>query len=162
MPPYEITFFFRPLAKANLVDAIKRQAVTLMDKGAVITKLQSLGFRDLPYSRTDKYTLKNVHFTNSVLMDSSMSVKAMNEARAVFLNDKDLLWIGFVNSNTLPNTPDSCDLEQYLLPPAYRPSVKQLRRNQKLSQFTRFKIYKRTESEFHNVPKAYPIAPHKG
>ncbi|KAL3098024.1 hypothetical protein niasHS_002211 [Heterodera schachtii] len=161
MPPYEITFFFRPLTKPSLVEAIKRQATLLMDKGAVITKLESLGYRDLPYSRLDRFAKKNVHYANSILMNSSMSVKTMNDARTLFSNDKELLWFGIVNTNSLPDTPDKCDLEQFLQPPAYRQSVEELRKNQKLPFFTSFKIYKRTETEYHNIPKSYFVAPHK-
>lgn len=55
--------------------------------------------------------------------------------------------------------PETCKLEETLLAPAYRESIKELRENQKMSKFTRQRIYKRTEKEWRAIPKSYTIAP---
>ena len=52
-------------------------------------------------------------------------------------------------------------MEALLKPPAYRKSVEELRKYQKMGHFMALKVYKRTEKEFKNVPKSYFVAPIK-
>lgn len=69
------------------------------------------------------------------------------------------LWIGVVNHAEKAELPEECNLEEMLRPPALRKSIQDLRDNQKMSKFTRQRIFKRTEKEWRAIPKSYTIAP---
>lgn len=99
-----------------------------------------------------------------------MPSQKMFKIRKNLINDLDLvsfleiiitfqLWIGVVNKSHKAGFPEECKLEETLLPPAYRESITELRQNQKMSKFTRQRIFKRTEKEWRAIPKTYTIAP---
>jgi len=62
-----------------------------------------------------------------------------------------------VDTKDFQEPPESCDLEFMLKPPAYRQSVEKLRLNKQMSFVGAFKIYKKTEAEYRNIPKSYFI-----
>ena len=81
MPIYEITVYYKPLAKVYfnaryiiklifqemLVEAVKRTTTFLLSHGAVITDLKSLGYRDLPVRQVTKLTKGQVFTAKLVL-----------------------------------------------------------------------------------------------
>ncbi|CAK5071735.1 unnamed protein product [Meloidogyne enterolobii] len=71
--------------------------------------------------------------------------------------DPDLLKVYAVDTKDFQEPPESCDLEFMLKPPAYRQSVENLRLNKQMSFVGAFKIYKKTEAEYRNIPKSYFI-----
>ncbi|CAJ0596307.1 unnamed protein product [Cylicocyclus nassatus] len=146
MPAYEVSLITRSLAKADLVKALVRAGNVLLDNGAVIEKVESLGFRDLPYKRITKQTREPVYASNFFLFHAHMSRDARDTTKSVLMHDLDM-------------EKEKCNLEEILKPPAERKAVKELRENQKMGHFTRQMIYKRTEKEWKSIPKSYPIAP---
>ncbi|VDN23828.1 unnamed protein product [Gongylonema pulchrum] len=156
MPAYEITLITRSLAKPELFNTLRRAAKLLLDSGAVIEKMESLGHRDLPYRRVRKQTTEHVYTSNYFLIKAFMPREVRQTTTTVLRNDLDLVHVVFVPQK--PVEPIHCNLEQLLQPPPKRESVKALRDKQKFGHYTRQMIYKRTEKEWKAVPKSYPIA----
>uniref|UniRef100_A0AC35THJ1 28S ribosomal protein S6, mitochondrial n=1 Tax=Rhabditophanes sp. KR3021 TaxID=114890 RepID=A0AC35THJ1_9BILA len=159
MPLYEVTLIARNLAKPDLYKALHRSATLLLDNGAVITEMKSLGVRDLPYKRLSRQTKEPVYSSNYFFMKSYMPIETQRKALSILVNDLDLLHVHFVNTKILETPSFECNLEDILKPPAQRQSVQDLKDNQKVGHFTRQMIYKRTEKEWKSVPKSYPIPP---
>ncbi|CAB3408504.1 unnamed protein product [Caenorhabditis bovis] len=159
MPFFEVSVITRSLSKADLVKALVRAGNTLMDHGAVIEKVESLGHRDLPYKRIAKQTKEPVYASNFFLFKAHMSREAKQQTRSILTHDLDTVHVDLVQIDTAPQKPIECNLEEILKAPAERKAVKELRENQKMGHFTRQMIYKRTEKEWKSIPKSYPIAP---
>ena len=78
MPLYEVTLITKSLSKvsfiaswfhkvqADLVKTLVRAGNTLLDHGAVIEKVESLGHKDLPYKRVTKQTGEPVYASKLV------------------------------------------------------------------------------------------------
>ncbi|KAL1231937.1 Small ribosomal subunit protein bS6m [Trichinella spiralis] len=49
MPFYDIILIMKPMLKADLASTIKRCCVKLLDNGAVLTSVNSMGYKDLPF-----------------------------------------------------------------------------------------------------------------
>ncbi|XGW21882.1 hypothetical protein V3C99_004665 [Haemonchus contortus] len=159
MPPYEVSLITRSLSKADLLKTLVRAGKMLLDHGAVIESVESLGFRDLPYKRITKQTREPVYSSNFFLFRTHMSVEARKTTKSIFTHDLDMVHVAVVP--VTPSVPKKCNLEEILKPPAKRQSVKDLREGQKMGHFTRQLIYKRTEREWRSIPKSYPIAPQR-
>ncbi|CAD6199096.1 unnamed protein product [Caenorhabditis auriculariae] len=158
MPFYEVTVITRSLSKSNLVKALVRAGNTLLNNGAVIEKVESLGHRDLPYKRIAKQTKEPVYAANFFLFQTHMSTDARKKTKSILINDLDTVHVDVLPVETA-NIDAPCNLEEILKPPAERTAVKELRENQKLGHFPRQMIYKRTEKEWKSIPKSYTIAP---
>lgn len=159
MPYYEFTLITKPLSKTNLFNTLRRVAIVLMDHGAIIEKMESLGHRDLPFKRLTKQTKEPVYTSNYFLMKTYMPREEKRKVVGLLINDLDLVHVGAVSENELKWPDFECNLAEILKPPAERESVKQLREMQKVGHFTRQMIYKRTEKEWRAIQKSYPIPP---
>uniref|UniRef100_A0A0M3I666 Small ribosomal subunit protein bS6m n=1 Tax=Ascaris lumbricoides TaxID=6252 RepID=A0A0M3I666_ASCLU len=159
MPYYEVTLITRALSKADLYKVLHRAATVLLNHGAIIEKMESLGYRDLPYKRISKQSKESVYTSNLFLIKAYMSLEAKKETRSIMRNDLDMVHVEMVSEQEMTTPPFECNLEEILKPPTERQAVKDLRDNQKLGHFTRQMIYKRTEKEWKSIPKSYPITP---
>ncbi|MFH4979537.1 hypothetical protein AB6A40_006246 [Gnathostoma spinigerum] len=159
MPFYEVTIITRPLTKSDLSKVIRRAAVTLMEHGGIIEKMESLGHRDLPFKRLTKQAKEPVYASNYFLMKTFLSREARNKTLSILSNDLDTVHVYIVSEDDVKTEPFECNLEELLKPAPERQSVKDLRDNQKIGHFTRQLIFKRTEREWRSIPKSYPIAP---
>ncbi|KAK0425839.1 hypothetical protein QR680_009418 [Steinernema hermaphroditum] len=142
-----------------LYEAVHRAATTLLDNGAVIEGMKSLGHRDLPYKRIDKQTKEPVYTSNYFLINAHMSLDAHKRTKTILRNDLDMVHVDMVSETDLCAAPFECNLDELLKPAPERQAVKDLRDNQKMGHFTRQMIFKRTEKEWKSIPKSYPIAP---
>uniref|UniRef100_A0A915PK11 Small ribosomal subunit protein bS6m n=1 Tax=Setaria digitata TaxID=48799 RepID=A0A915PK11_9BILA len=156
MPFYEITLITRSLAKPELFTTIHRAAKVLLDNGAIIEKLESLGHRDLPFRRVRKQTDEHIYTSNYFLIKAFMPRDVRDTTNTILRNDLDLIHVMYMHEK--PRESITCNLEELLKPPPERKSVKALRDNQKLGHYSRQMIYKRTEKEWKAIPKSYPIA----
>lgn len=159
MPYYEYTLVTKSLSKANLFKALRRVAVVLLDNGAIIEKMESLGHRDLPFKRLTKQTKEPVYSSNFFLVKAFLSLEAKTKTKTILSNDLEMVHVAVVSDAEMTTSPFECNLEEILKPPSERQSVKDLRDNQKMGHFTRQMIYKRTEKEYRAIPKSYPIPP---
>ncbi|WKX88845.1 hypothetical protein Q1695_008464 [Nippostrongylus brasiliensis] len=159
MPAYEVSLITRSLSKADLIKTLVRAGKTLLDHGAVIEKVESLGFRDLPFKRIAKQTHEPVYTSNFFIFHTHMPTGASKTTKSIFMNDLDTVHVAVVPC--VKPEPIECNLEEILKPPAHRQAVKDLREGQKMGHFTRQMIYKRTEKEWKSIPKSYPIAPQR-
>ncbi|TKR92992.1 hypothetical protein L596_007532 [Steinernema carpocapsae] len=131
----------------------------MLNNGAVIESLKSLGHRDLPYKRLDKQTRDPVFTSNYFLINAHMPLDKSKKTKTILRNDLDLVHVEMVGESELDHSLIECDLHELLKPATERKAVKELRDNQKMGHFTRQMIFKRTEKEWKAVPKSYPIAP---
>ncbi|VDK51531.1 unnamed protein product [Anisakis simplex] len=145
--------------EGDLFKVLHRAATTLLDHGAVIEKMESLGYRDLPHKRISKQSKESVYTSNYFLIKTFMSMDEKKKTRSILRNDLDMVHVEMVSDTEMSTPPFECNLEELLKPPTERASVKALRDNQKLGHFTRQMIYKRTENEWKSIPKSYPITP---
>uniref|UniRef100_A0A7E4VPS7 28S ribosomal protein S6, mitochondrial n=1 Tax=Panagrellus redivivus TaxID=6233 RepID=A0A7E4VPS7_PANRE len=159
MPLYEVNVITKALSKNDLSVALKRAATVLLDNGAVIKDMKSLGYKDLPFKRFAKQTGDPVFSSNFFLFHSYMPIETAVRTRDVLRNDLDLVHVSVINTREQPSGDIDCDLAEILKSPAERASVKDLRDGQKIGHFTRQMIYKRIEKEYKAIPKSYPIAP---
>lgn len=157
MPFYELTLITRSLSKPDLVKTLVRAGNTLLNQGAVIEKVESLGHRDLAYRRIAKQTNEKVYASNMFLFWTHMSREMRETVDKILRQDLDTVHVGIVAHEE--KQPIECNLEELLKPPAERQAVKDLREKQKMGHFTRQIIFKRTEKEWRAIPKSYPIAP---
>ncbi|CAJ0558031.1 unnamed protein product, partial [Mesorhabditis spiculigera] len=157
MPFYEVTVITRNLAKPDLVKTLVRAGTTILNQGAVIEKVESLGHRDLAHSRITKQTNERVHASNMFLFWTHMSRQMKDTVLDTLKHDLDTLHVAVVPHEA--KTPVTCNLDELLKPPHERQAVKELREKQKMSHFTRQIIFKRTEKEWKAIPKSYPIPP---
>ncbi|CAI4230169.1 unnamed protein product [Auanema sp. JU1783] len=157
MPLFEVTLITRSLSKSDLIKTLTRAGNTLLDHGAVIEKVESLGHKDLPYKRITKQTNDPVYSSNYFLFRTHMSVDARKVTKSIFQNDLDTVHVDIVPIQSSQKI--DCNLEELLKPPTERKSVQDLRENQKMGHFTRQMIYKRTEKEWKSIPKSWTIAP---
>uniref|UniRef100_A0A915EHT2 Small ribosomal subunit protein bS6m n=1 Tax=Ditylenchus dipsaci TaxID=166011 RepID=A0A915EHT2_9BILA len=158
MPLYEITVITRPLTKLDLVTVLKRTGQILLNSGAVIASLQSLGYRDLPFRRFTHTTKEHVFTSNMFLYNAYAPIGTIGRLKDSIRKDIDLVHVGFVNDKEHEAVPRSCSLENTLTTPAYRETVAALRAMQKMNHYTRQRIYKRAEKEWKAIPKSYPVA----
>ncbi|KAK6012057.1 hypothetical protein OSTOST_22801, partial [Ostertagia ostertagi] len=112
MPPYEVSLITRSLSKADLVKTLVRAGKTLLNHGAVIEGVESLGYRDLPYKRTAKQTHEPIYASNFFLFRTHMSTKARETTKSIFMHDLDMVHVAVVP--VTPPTPVKCNLEEIL------------------------------------------------
>ncbi|CAL1275127.1 unnamed protein product [Larinioides sclopetarius] len=138
MPAYELSLLFRNLPKQDLAAALKRVGTLLLDHGVVLHNLQNLGTKDLPYRirKEETYYHKGSYFTYK--FTGSPTIFA--EIKEVCNRDTDILKHGFVD--VYKEDPKNCTLEEELLPPALRPSVKKLLEQSKKHKGVSKPIYK--------------------
>ncbi|KHJ89186.1 orotate phosphoribosyltransferase [Oesophagostomum dentatum] len=105
--------------QADLVKALVRAGNVLLDHGAVIEKVESLGFRDLPYKRIAKQTREPVYASNFFLFHAHMSTEARNATKSILLHDLDMVHVAVVPVPTA-QPPIKCNLEEILKPPSER------------------------------------------
>ncbi|KAK6725450.1 hypothetical protein RB195_004028 [Necator americanus] len=158
MPAFEVSLITRSLSKGDLIKALVRAGNVLLDHGAVVEYVKSLGFRDLPYKRVAKQTREPIYASNTFLFHTHMSNDARNAAKSILLHDLDMVHVAVVPIGSAQSHAE-CNLEELLKPPSSRQAVKELREGQKMGHFTRQMIYKRTEKEWKSIPKSYAIAP---
>ncbi|ETN85588.1 hypothetical protein NECAME_16732, partial [Necator americanus] len=90
MPAFEVSLITRSLSKSDLIKALVRAGNVLLDHGAVVEYVKSLGFRDLPYKRVAKQTREPIYASNTFLFHTHMSNDARNAAKSILLHDLDM------------------------------------------------------------------------
>ncbi|GBO16615.1 hypothetical protein AVEN_21805-1, partial [Araneus ventricosus] len=106
----------------DLAATLKRVGTLLLDHGVVLLNLQNLGTRDLPYKvkKEEIFYYKGSYFVYKF----TGSPAIFSKVKEVCDRDTDILKLGFVD--VYKGDPKDCTLEEELLPPALRPSVKKL------------------------------------
>ncbi|VDM28944.1 unnamed protein product [Toxocara canis] len=120
MPYFEVTLITRALSKTDLYKVLHRAATTLLDHGAIIEKMESLGYRDLPYKRISKQNKEPVYTSNLFLMKTYMSLEAKKKTRSILRNDLDMVHVEMVSEAEMTTPPFECNLEELLKPPSER------------------------------------------
>lgn len=111
------------MAKPDLVAALKRTGEFMLNNGAVLRKIENLGLnRELPmkmYRNGQTYTAGSYFLFT---FDSSLQTRRslLDELK----RDVDIVRSSLVTLS--PPKKFDCTLDEELLPPAYRPSVKKL------------------------------------
>ncbi|EYC23488.1 hypothetical protein Y032_0015g2675 [Ancylostoma ceylanicum] len=122
MPLFEVSLITRSLSKADLVKTLVRAGNVLLDHGAVIENVESLGFRDLPYKRVAKQTKDPVYSSNFFLFHTHMSIDARNATKSILMHDLDMVHVAVVPVPP-PQPAIQCNLEEILKPPSARQHI---------------------------------------
>lgn len=131
MPAYELFMIVRKLPKQELLACLKRTANMVWAENGAIKKIEYLGMNSLPYKgRSNTDTGVASKEGNYFIMHVSMNPVRFKNLRPEMKLDVDLITSKFVltDHRKLPDD-HVCTLEEELLPPAYRPSVKPLLEN---------------------------------
>uniref|UniRef100_A0A915IE37 Small ribosomal subunit protein bS6m n=1 Tax=Romanomermis culicivorax TaxID=13658 RepID=A0A915IE37_ROMCU len=160
MPLYELTLIVKPLIKEDLIKVATRCCNVLFDHKAIVTKIDSFGYKDLAWRMSKE---KVNYFTGSHFsIGCYMTHDNMYKSYGILKSNNEVLHNYF--HKILPEKEDlsyECTLDDELKPPAYRKSVEEMRRNQRLKYFTRRNIAKTAFMFSRQKPISYPIAPPK-
>uniref|UniRef100_T1JCB3 Small ribosomal subunit protein bS6m n=1 Tax=Strigamia maritima TaxID=126957 RepID=T1JCB3_STRMM len=137
MPSYELLVIFKTMKRPELVTAIKRTAETLWTHGAVLTKLENMGSKTLPYKI--RSSGKNHTTGNYFLYHFEAAPSAIGQYMDFYDRDIDIIRPTIALKSE--RKPHICTLEEELLPPAYRKDVADLLVEGKKNKKQLFKPY---------------------
>ncbi|KAK8393071.1 hypothetical protein O3P69_013240 [Scylla paramamosain] len=137
---FELSLIVKHLPKNSTVAVVKRIAESILDEGGFVSKIESLGARELPYRMRAHGQLhsKGSYF----LLDFVAPPIKIADITDNFKRDVDLIRpVVFNKEDPLPIT---CTLHQEIKPPAYRSEVQKMIQEAKqrvpISKRKRFKL----------------------
>lgn len=124
MPLYEASLIFRTLTKPDCKVVLKRAAETIINEGAILRTLESLGLaRPLPYAMTkDGKRYKHGSF---FMCKYHAHPDLVGELKEIYERDIDVIHC-YIARVVEQLEAIECTLHQELLSPAYRPEVQKM------------------------------------
>ncbi|KRX63878.1 putative 28S ribosomal protein S6, mitochondrial, partial [Trichinella britovi] len=172
MPFYEIILIMKPMLKvmlffkmqslififqADLASTIKRCCVKLLDNGAVLTSMNSMGYKDLPFKMKKD---QSAYITGSyILLNCALPFQKYKQLSGEFRRDSDIIHSYFKYVESQNAGVNECTIEEELEIPAYRKSVAKLRQTQKVGRHARMYAESRIREIKRAIPKSATIAP---
>ncbi|KRY70205.1 putative 28S ribosomal protein S6, mitochondrial, partial [Trichinella pseudospiralis] len=172
MPFYDIVLIMKPVLKvmlflkmqllififqADLVSIIKRCCVKLMDNGAVLKSINSMGYKDLPFKMKKDQA---AYITGSyVLLNCALPYQKHKQLSGEFRRDSDIIHSYFKYVETKNARVNECTLQEELEIPAYRKSVAKLQKTQKVGRHAKNYAELRIREIKRAIPKSATIAP---
>ena len=127
MPFYELILVLRPMPKKEVVDCLKRAAELVWNENGVLKKIEYLGYNKLPYALPSPNEGERYNEGSYFLYHVSLRSCNLRKIRPEFKLDLDIIRSKFNLTNETQIPEDyQCTLEDELLPPAFRKSVKPL------------------------------------
>jgi len=158
MPLYQLSLIVRPLAKIDLVTAVKACCSRMIEDGAVISNLESLGYRDLPFKMRAVTGQKKTVTGSYFLMDVYAPEPTMKGWFPFLVQNSEVLHYHFYK--VVPEqAAQECTLFEELKPPAYRKSIQDLRNNKRMDQLTRWIAVLNARNLAKREPQSYFVAP---
>ncbi|XP_037933647.1 probable 28S ribosomal protein S6, mitochondrial [Teleopsis dalmanni] len=135
MPIYEVALCMRQMNRPELISAIKRTAVCILDNGGILRKLENLGTRALPY-KISKHNLvhREGNYFNIIFNSSPQKI---DDLREEFERDVDVIRQNIFKVEEPQKY--MCTLDEELQPPAYRKDVQEMIEISKRKQKPKFK-----------------------
>ncbi|XP_042220745.1 probable 28S ribosomal protein S6, mitochondrial [Homarus americanus] len=119
MSLYELSLIVRNMPKAGLVTAVKRVSESILDEGGYVSKIESLGARELPYKMTahgQVHTKGNYFLIHFAAPPTSLSDITDNCRRDIDL-------VRPLVSRIESKARFECTLHEEVQPPSSRPEV---------------------------------------
>ncbi|XP_066535392.1 28S ribosomal protein S6, mitochondrial [Hoplias malabaricus] len=109
MPRYELSLILRAMQRPEVAAALRRTAETLLERGAVVRELQSLGERTLPYniSKHNQRHTRGAYF----LMDFHASPSAVKGLLNHLERDVDVIRPTVLKKDVRVSQGQCCGLE---------------------------------------------------
>lgn len=124
---YDLVLVLRKMSQPNLVACMKRVANHLWDNNGVLRKIEFLGLQDLPVKVRSSVPGKPFKVGNYFIYHVEIGPQKLKRLRDTFKLDVDIVREQFYmkEENKVPEDYE-CTLNEELLPPSLRPSVKPL------------------------------------
>lgn len=127
MPLYELMLILRPMAKKEIVECLKRSANIVWKENGVLRKIDYLGFKKLPFAKFSVAEGMRYHEGSYFLYHISIGTSKMRNLKPELKLEVDLLNASVQLADESKIREDyNCTLEEELLPPAFRKSVRPL------------------------------------
>lgn len=127
MPLYELNLVLRPMPKKEIVDCLKRCAQLIWNENGVVKKIEYLGQNKLPYEIPSPNEGERYKEGSYFLFHVSSNPIKLKKIRPELKLDLDVINYTGALANESKLSPDHvCTLEEELLPPAFRKSVRPL------------------------------------
>ncbi|KRZ75158.1 putative 28S ribosomal protein S6, mitochondrial, partial [Trichinella papuae] len=172
MPFYDIILIMKPMLKvmlflkmqslififqADLASTIKRCCVKLLDNGAVLKSIDSMGYKDLPFKMKKD---QSAYITGSyILLNCALPFQKYKQLSGEFRRDSDIIHSYFKYAEAQNAGVNECTLHEELEIPAYRKSVAKLQKTQKVGRHARIYAECRVREIKRAIPKSATIAP---
>nr|XP_045605079.1 probable 28S ribosomal protein S6, mitochondrial isoform X1 [Procambarus clarkii] len=122
MSLYELSVIMRNMSKARLVEAIKRVAESVINEGGYVSKIESLGTKDLPYKMSAH---GQVHTKgNYILIKFAAPPTTIGDITDNCNRDVDLVRNFLSRIEPLPHF--KCTLHEEIKPPSFRCDVQKM------------------------------------
>lgn len=127
MPFYELSLVLRPMPKKEVLDCLKRVANLVWKESGVLKKIEYMGYNKLPYAAVSKNRDERFEEGSYFLYHVSFGPSKLRDIKPELKLDVDIITAKFNlrNESKLPED-YHCTLEEELLPPALRKSVRPL------------------------------------
>ncbi|CAG2103877.1 unnamed protein product [Medioppia subpectinata] len=127
MPSYELFFITKRLSKKELVSCLKRTGELILNSSGILRKLENLGTRQLPFKlRTPVPGSKRYASGNFFLFHCDVPPLTIYKIHESLRMDTDIMKVRYTTKDTKIPDDYECTLEEELKPPALRPSVQML------------------------------------
>ncbi|XP_050709799.1 probable 28S ribosomal protein S6, mitochondrial [Eriocheir sinensis] len=119
---YELSLIVKHMPKTRTVTTVKRVAESILDEGGFVSKIESLGARDLPYRMKAH---GQIHSKGSYFLLHFVAPPSnLDDIRDNCKRDVDLVRPVIFKQETLPST--VCTLHEEIKPPVYRSEVQKM------------------------------------
>ncbi|XP_033111632.1 28S ribosomal protein S6, mitochondrial-like [Anneissia japonica] len=127
MPRYELSLIMRALERPSLVEAMKRVVTELINQGAIVRSMESLGERQLPYIMTaHAQRFYNGHY---FILEVDASPELSTRIKPHFQRDVDIIRKNFVIPYSMKKSSFDCSGPYTGI---YAPSSKKLKTDREL------------------------------
>lgn len=127
MPLYELMLVLKPMPKSGVVECLKRAANIVWNENGVLRKIDYLGFNKLPFAAFSQADNCRYNEGSYFLYYMSLGSSKLRNLNPELKLEMDILnySINLANESKIPED-YQCTLEEELLPPAFRKSVRPL------------------------------------
>ncbi|XP_046433162.1 probable 28S ribosomal protein S6, mitochondrial [Neodiprion virginianus] len=122
MPTYELAMLLRVMPKTDIVSTLKRTANTIFSTGGIIRKIDSLGFKKMPF-KTSAHSLVHREANYFIIYFDAPPSKIFDLDEA-FGRDVDVVRRRIYKQDSEP--PEPCTLADEIKPPPYRSEVQKM------------------------------------
>ncbi|XP_071955846.1 small ribosomal subunit protein bS6m-like [Antedon mediterranea] len=106
MPRYELSLIMRALERPTLVEAMKRVVSELINQGAIVRGMESLGERQLPY--TMMAHAQKFYYGHYFILDIEASTRLCHNINPYFKRDIDIIRKHFIVPHYIKYKPFEC------------------------------------------------------
>jgi len=127
MPSYELFLITKRLSKKDLVSCLKRTGELVLNSNGILRKIENMGTRSLPFRFTTGIPgNKNYTSGNFFLYHCDVPPQTIYKIADSIKMDTDIMRVYFDEKKVKIADDYVCTLDEELKPPALRPSIQSL------------------------------------